>query len=200
MKKLYIFFVILAGALNLAAQHGGNFTMSYSMGFPVSNLKDYNSSTSFRGISLEFNKTIKPNMVDVSLETGWNVFYDREDSKVYTEETASITGVQYRYTNSVPIILGGKWYKTSKNENMKPFLGVGLGTLFTSRSTDFGLYRINTEAWQFCIRPELGFRFDTPGGAGFLIGGKYYGAFDSDDLDAQSYFTINVGVVFPSGN
>ena len=165
----------------------------------MGDLQDYNSSVSFRGISLEFNKSIKQN-VDVGLESGWNVFYDREDAKVYTEETASISGVQYRYTNAVPIILGGKYYFKAGNENLRPDGGVGLGTLFVNRSTDFGLYRISTEAWQFCIRPELGLRFDVPGGAGFILGGKYYAGFETDDLSAQSYFTINIGVVFPSGN
>ena len=198
MKKLYILFIALAGALNLAAQHGSNFTMSYSIGFPMGDLKDYNTSTSFRGINLEFNKHIKEN-IDVGLESGWNVFYDRESAKVYTDETASITGVQYRYTNAVPIILGGKYYFKAGNENLKPYGGVGLGTLFVNRSTDFGLYRISTEAWQFCIRPELGLRFDTPGGAGFILAGKYYAGFETDDLKAQSYLSINIGVVFPSG-
>lgn len=194
MKKIFSLLllpVICSQGINAQS----SFTMSYPIGIPMGDLSDYIGAVSYRGINLEFNRRIKDNL-EVGLETGWNVFYEKQAEKVYTDGTASISGVQFRYTNAVPIIAGAKFIKSISGKPMTPYIGVGLGTLYVDRSTDFGLYRITIDAWQFCIRPELGFIYKAERGVGFFVGGKYYAAFGTDDLDGQSYLTINIGVVF----
>ena len=163
----------------------------------MGDLGDYIDKQSFRGINLEWGKEIKPNLI-ASLETGWNVFYKDVPEQVYTEGTASFSGKQFRYTNSVPIIVGAKWVLKSSN-NLVPYAGLGLGTMYSDRSTDFGLYRISTDAWQFCVRPELGITFKSRNGPAAMLGVKYYSSFNSSDLDGQSFLTVNIGVVFPYG-
>lgn len=195
MKKIFFLLLIVVCTKWVQAQRS-DFIISYPIGFPMSNLKDYTTQTSFRGINFEFNRRIKP-YLDAGIETGWNVFYQREEFKVYNDGTQSISGVQYRYTNAVPILAGVKYYKENSSI-AEPYIGLGIGTLYVDRSTDFGLYRFSTDAWQFCIRPELGVilhaKHDPSIGA--LIGVKYYSAFNSNDLDGQSYLTLNVGIVF----
>ena len=197
MKK--IFFVMLAALCmqGLFAQHHGIFIVSYPVAFPMGDLSDYINKTSFRGINMEWGKEVKDNVI-AEIETGWNVFYNREPDAVYKQGSASISGVQYRYTNSVPILAGAKWVLKSHN-NLVPYAGLALGTMYSDRSTDFGLYRISTDAWQFCVRPELGTTFKSRNGPSLLLGAKYYAAFNSNDLDGQSFFTVNLGVVFPYG-
>jgi hypothetical protein len=197
MKK--IFFVMLAALCmqGLFAQHHGIFIVSYPVAFPMGDLSDYINKTSFRGINMEWGKEVKDNVI-AEIETGWNVFYNREPDAVYKQGSASISGVQYRYTNSVPILAGAKWVLKSHN-NLVPYAGLALGTMYSDRSTDFGLYRISTDAWQFCVRPELGITFKSRNGPSLLLGAKYYAAFNSNDLDGQSFFTVNLGVVFPYG-
>ena len=197
MKK--IFFLLIASFCmhGVFAQSHGVFIISYPIAFPMGDLNDYSSSTSFRGINVEFGKEVRPNLI-AEIETGWNVFYQEVPEQVYTEQTASISGKQFRYTNAVPIIAGAKWVLKSHN-NLIPYAGLGLGTMYADRSTDFGLYRISTDAWQFCIRPELGITFKSRNGPAAMLGVKYYSSFNSSDLDGQSYFTVNIGIVFPYG-
>ena len=142
---------------------------------------------------MEFYWHVKPNL-DAGVEVGWNVFYSKEDKKTYTEGTQSISGVQYRYTNAVPIIAGARWRKTGGKT--EPYVGAGLGTTSVNRSTDFGLYRIYNNTWQFCVRPEAGLIYKTSTYSGLTAGVKYYANFENDDLSAQSYFTVNVGFAF----
>jgi hypothetical protein len=142
---------------------------------------------------MEFYKHVKPNF-DIGLEVGWNVFYAKEDKATYTQESASITGVQYRYINAVPILVGARWRKTGGNIN--PYVGVGLGTSSVNRSTDFGLYRIYTNTWQFCVRPEAGLIYSLGGGTAATLGVKYYVNFENDELPAQPYLSINLGFIF----
>lgn len=194
MKKIFILLIVVFGSKAVWAQ-GGNFVISYPISFPMGDLKDYIGATSFRGISLEFNKRAKPNL-DIGLEASWHVFYERVAEKPYVLESATITGTQYRYTNAVPLLAAAKWLKTTGSGKAMPYAGLGIGTTYIERATDFGLYRLTNDAWQFCLRPELGVQVKAGYGASFMLGVKYYANFAGGDLDAQSYLSINIGFVF----
>jgi hypothetical protein len=192
MKRIITFTLLVLGIAGANAQ--SNFMISYPIAFPTGDLHTYTSNTSFRGISMEFNKATSP-MTTAGLEVGWNVFYQHVDKKAYTDGTITITGVQYRYTNSVPIIVGAKHYLGEKKKSGgQPYVGLGLGTVYSDRSTDFGLYRISTDAWQFCIRPELGWEFPIGHAESLFIGGKYFWSFNTSALDGQSFITLNIGL------
>jgi hypothetical protein len=187
MKSIITLLLATISLTSVHAQRGFNFTVAYPVSFPVGNMSDYISQTSFRGITMEFNHFQTPNL-NLGIETGWNVFYERVDNEVFTDKTASISGVQFRYTNAVPM----------NNNNLKPYIGAGLGTLYIDKYTDFGLYRIVDDAWQFCIRPEIGIAYGMGNGSALTLGGKYYAGFEADDLEAQNYFSISLGIIFGS--
>jgi opacity protein-like surface antigen len=191
MKKILLAVSVALISQVAMAQHNA-FVMSYPIAFPMGNLHDYIGQTSFRGFNMEFNRRQKPNL-EFGLETGWQTFYQREESKAYTSGTATISGIQYRYTNIAPILASVKFYKVSGKT--EPYLGLGLGVMYVNRSTDFGLYRISTEVWPFTLRPEAGVLFHFQPGVSGLLGVKYYAAFNTDDLDGQSFLSINIGVV-----
>ncbi len=192
MKKILLLFLIVISIQAVYGQKGYS-TVAYSIGFSTGDFNEYVDQVSYRGVNMEFYWHVKPNL-DAGVEVGWNVFYSKEDKKTYTEGTQSITGVQYRYTNAVPIIAGARWRKTGGKT--EPYVGAGLGTTSVNRSTDFGLYRIYNNTWQFCVRPEAGLIYKTSTYSGLTAGVKYYANFENDDLSAQSYFTVNVGFAF----
>lgn len=192
MKKIFILFLALVSIQAIYGQKGYS-VVNYSVGFSTGDFNEYVDQISYRGINLEFMWNVKPNL-DAGLEVGWNVFYAKEDKKVYTEGTESISGVQYRYTNAVPIIAGARWRKTGGKT--QPYVGAGVGTTSVNRSTDFGLYRIYNNTWQFCVRPEAGLIYKMSETSGLNAGVKYYMNFENDDMAAQPYFTVNVGFAF----
>lgn len=194
MKKLFLFLLTGIYIHSTFAQHS-SFTIAYPIAFPMSDLNNYISKTSFRGISFEYYRHVKQN-VAVGLESGWQVFYQKENLKTYTEGTLSVSGVQYRYTNAVPIIVGGRYYKPESNGNIVPFAGLGLGVLYVERATDFGVYRITRDAWQFCVKPELGVLFKVHEGMDIMLAARYYAAFNANDLNGQPYLSLNIGFVF----
>jgi opacity protein-like surface antigen len=194
MKKIFPFLLLIIGAPQLFAQHGSSFGLTYSISFPMGDLHDYISKTSFRGIEMEYNYHLKRTM-SLGIATGWNTFYERVEQKTYTDGTASITGVQYRYTNTVPILLTGRYIKAGSGK-AEPFLGVGIGTLYADRATDFGLYRISRDAWQFCVAPELGVILKSDRGVAGLISARYYSAFDASNLSGQPYISLNIGFLW----
>lgn len=192
MKKIILFCVAIM-SLGAVYGQGGYGAMTYSVGLPMGDLKTYVDQTSFRGTNLELFWHLKKN-VDLGGEIGWNVFYKKEEQKTYTEGTRSITGIQYRYTNAVPMIFGARWRKVGGKT--QPYFGAGIGTTYINRATDFGMYRITNNTWQFCARPELGLIYKLNEGSAATIGVKYYSNFKTNDLDAQSYLAVNVGFLW----
>jgi hypothetical protein len=194
MKKYFLSIIALFVASIVYGQvHKWSYNITYPIAFPTGDLNDYAGSTSFRGVSFEANAHLNEKY-SVGIEAGWNTFYERVDSKTYTSGTASISGVQYRYSNQMPILFGGKMY-FGGSATTKFNGGLGLGTMYVNRSTDFGLYRITNETWQFCLRPEIGMAYKIRPGLAGVVGLKYYAAFNTSDLDGQSYWTINIGVM-----
>lgn len=195
MKKIYysLFLLLMAAGV---AQAQDNFAFTYSMGFGVGDLSNFISQPSFRGANIEFRKAVQPN-IGVGLTVGWNVFYESLDKDTYTYNNSSLTGKQYRYSNHVPMLLSTDYY-FKPGEKFNPFVGLGIGTIYTRRNTDMNLYTVKQEAWNFALQPGVGFQYMLSDGAALLIAGRFNQGFKAgnDLTSAQSYFTLNVGFAF----
>ena len=194
MKKIF-FALLLTGVIattQVKAQES-MYSIQYSMGFAAGDLKEFNEAASFRGMSFEYRYMMKPNM-GVGLETGYNLFYDRMDYATYTQGTESLSGIQYRYTHAVPVLAAFDYY-LKPDTQVNPFIGLGVGTLYTYRDLDMGMFTMESDVWQFALRPQVGALISTPA-ADVIIGAKYFSGFKANDTEGQSYFTINVGLVF----
>lgn len=87
-------------------------------------------------------------------------------------------------------------YYLSPGETFNPFVGLGLGTMYSRRNTDMSTYTLEEEAWHFVLRPEAGFIYEVSPDVGLSATAKYYIGFEAGDLPTQSYITLNFGVVF----
>ena len=194
MKKIFLiaslalFGAGLAGAQSL-------FTTSYSIGFGTGDLSDFIGQPSFRGFNMDYRNMVTPN-VGVGFTAGWNVFYEEMDYDSYTYENLTISGKQYRYSNHIPMYASVSYF-LKPGETLNPFVGIGLGTMYTRRNTDMNLYTLEQEAWHFAVQPEIGFYYQANDGGGVTVSGKFNQGFKAGDLSsAQSFFTLNFGFTF----
>jgi outer membrane protein len=192
MKKL-IYILLFSMFSTAAFSQGGIFAMEYSMGFATGNLHDYINQASFRGFTMDYRKLAQPN-IGIGFDLSWNAFYEKMPYDTYTKGTVSLSGKQYRYSNHFPMLLAADYF-LKPDQELNPFVGLGIGTMYTLRNTDMNLYTLEQDAWQFSLRPELGIIIEPTPGVGFMLCGKYYYGFKGGDLDAQGFFTINVGLV-----
>ncbi len=79
---------------------------------------------------------------------------------------------------------------------LKPYIGLGIGTLYSERSTDMNLYRLKQNPWHFAIKPEVGLLYEMSYDVSFKIAAKYYNGFQAGDLTTQGYFSISGGFAF----
>lgn len=169
-------------------------SVQYVMSIPTAKLSNYISNASFGGVAIDYRKRFTPR-ISAGFDIGFNLFSKKENYATYTDGTSSISGTQYRYSQSYPIHVTGAYYFNA-DRPISFFAGFGIGTVYTNRNTDFGLYEISNEAWQFSLKPEAGFvtRFNADMGLKTVL--KYHSNFKSSDLDGQSYISLGVGVVF----
>lgn len=194
MKKIFyiLLLIVLISVTEIKAQDGF-FSLQYSIGLGSGNVKDYINQPSFRGIGMEYRYFLQSNL-SMGIESGYNLFYDRMDYATYTVATESITGVQYRYLHAVPI-LGEIDYYLKPDTKLNPFVGLGVGTIYTHKNIDMGMFTIEDDSWQFALRPQVGFLIST-NSLDFIVGAKYFTGFKTDNAEAHSYFTLNFGLIF----
>jgi opacity protein-like surface antigen len=196
MRHLVILIVFAQVLTARQAFSQSTFTTQYAINFPLGNTADYIGATSFRGISLDYRYNIQPNIA-IGIGTGWYTFYEKKDYGTYNNDDGSlaISGLQYRYINSAPLLIVGDYY-FSPEEKFSPFVGLGIGVTYNKIKTQMSQYYVDTDSWQFSLAPEVGVRLGATTGVWGVVSARYNGNFKTSELDAQSYLTLNVGVMF----
>ncbi len=140
MRLITILIIFLLALATRQAFSQSTFTVQYAINFPLGNTADYIGATSFRGISLDYRYHIQPNIA-IGIGTGWYTFYEQKDYGTYDNDDGSlaISGVQYRYINSAPILLVGGLLFFSGRKNLT-ICWIGYrGNLQRSRNSDVAI-------------------------------------------------------------
>jgi hypothetical protein len=192
MKKVTIIF--LMAFLPFASNAQKVIALNYSMGVPASDLKSFISEVSFRGVEFSYLTFVDSN-ISVGASAAWNVFYERRANDQFNYNTITVTGTQYRYTNSLPVYAIANYHFNTKKQTTF-YAGLGVGTIYTDRDVDFGIYNYSVDAWQFAVAPQLGFAHKINVNTNLHFGARYNLAFDSSELDGQSFLSMNVGLAW----
>jgi outer membrane protein len=196
MKKIIalVIFCSLLSVTSVFSQQGGHVSIQYDMSFGTGDLGDYISDGSFRGASFQYRYAVTDNIL-LGFDAGWNVFYEKKDYDSYTKGTQTLSGIQYRYQNEVPLLVSFD-YLIMADGAVQPYIGLGIGTMYTERITDMGIWMIEENPWHFALKPEVGLMYEFSSGTAFKLGAKYYYGLKAGDLDNQGYFTVSAGFAF----
>lgn len=159
MKKLLLIAIVLFGLSPLVKAQLLN--LNYQISVPLGDIKDFTDKASFRGMDLEYHKFINDRF-SMGLAVGWNVFYEHRNHATGNfqfkgnDNIYTMTGNQYRYINTVPIMAMGRYYFTDNSTAVRPFVGLGIGTRWTEKRLEVGQYASTLSRWQFSFAPEVG--------------------------------------------
>lgn len=170
------------------------FMLEYPVSFPTGELKEYTDKVNWRGISFGYRKMANEN-VAVGFDMSTYLFFEKKDKDTYTFETTSITGVQYRHNYSLPISVQVD-YVLAPGADIRPYLGMGIGTIYVDRRTDFGIYQFRQDTWQFLLQPEAGISFYLSEGTALSISGNYFAGFDNQEMEGQTFLAGNIGFIW----
>lgn len=187
----------LAAALVLAlvtdapasAQNRWFYAAGYQMSLPLSNTKDFTDKNSWRGVSFDARREIRPGLT-AGLALGWQVF-DEETERVVSFGDVDASGYQNRYINSFPVMLNVHKY-FGEPGGMHPYIGLNAGTYIMEHRLDIGLVSLKETNWHLGFAPELGFAFPLEGNSHLVVSGRYNYAFSAGSVDDQSYVGVNV--------
>jgi outer membrane protein W len=170
------------------------FGVNYVIGLPMGNTSDFIKDPSYRGASFEYTY-IPDDHFGIHFEGGWNYFSQKIEKGTYEYKTLAITGTQYRYVESVPLFIGINYFALPEAV-VKPYVAFGAGMMYLEQRNDVGLYSIYSHSWQFGIKPELGVAMNLSDNVFLKLSAKYYQSFKTDNLDAQAYMGLNMGLAF----
>ena len=201
MKKIFIIIAVFVSTASFAQQSFWSF--NYHMSFGLGEQADYIADASFRGWGVDGRAFLTQN-ISVGGSFSWEVFDQiyrdlppRQLNDVADNVSASITGVEYRFINTLPIMANAHYY-LGQDGALRPYFGLGLGTAYTEQRTDIGLISITAKGWGFAVQPEVGVMIPFGlTGVGANVSGKFrYTTKGGDTTVPVSFFTLGVGLGF----
>ena len=188
MKKITIIAAIFLSALAARGQDV-IWKMAYEVAFPFSATKEFADQTSWRGLSLDFDRFLNDNMA-VGLGLSWNVFLEKEPDRYFEYNDMLIHGTQVRYVNNIPILARFSWYQPTGD--FDTYFTAGVGTVWQETRREIGLWAFQDNYWQFALSPEAGIIF--PIGRTYLTAKvKYMHGFQTSSAPTLSYLGLGVG-------
>jgi len=195
MKKTIFFILVIGLAMpGIVKAQSGYTSVQYQIGFGIGDLGDYIEKASFRGMVIDYQRNLTTS-ISVGMEFAWSTFYEKKEYDTYTDGQYSLSGIQYRYSNMFPMLACVE-YSLMPDGGVRPYVNLGIGTMYTMRETDMGIWMLEEKAWQFGLKPELGVIYDVSINASVKLEGKYYMGMGGSELENQSFFAISAGMVF----
>src|SRR3954447_16829299 len=111
------------GALPASAQWWT--AVSYQPAQPLANTQEFTDGFGWRGIGIDFKKQMN-DKVALGLSFGWQVF-DQETDQVVSAFGVDISGDQFRYVNSFPILANVSYFLGNPG-NIRPYFAANVGT------------------------------------------------------------------------
>jgi len=189
--------ICLLASIQSTAQEGSSYTtLSYSPSLALGESADFVEGMQWRGINFSYHYFVSDE-ASIGFTSGWNVFRTETDGNVTRtleqgNNIVTLTGKQFRYVNTVPILASARYHWGDKN-GLRVFGGLSAGLYYVDRRVEMGLFASDNETGQFGIAPTAGILFPSYGNAGFHIECQYNNAFESRNGDSFSYLDFNVG-------
>jgi len=199
MKNIYLTGLLLIGFIISANAQTAFWSINWDISKGSGDTGDYIENTNFRGVSFDGRYFINDN-VTIGGFVSWNALDDKVSDQAPFEfsgdgTTGHISGTQVRYLNIFPVLINAHYYFDTGG--IKPYMGIGLGSVYTEQRTDFGLNSFYSDSWAFGAQPEVGvfvpFGYS---GTGLNLALRYLYGSSAGDLDSLSMFTLAIGISF----
>ena len=197
MKKIIFILFSLVLTMNVFGQEVMS-GLTYNMGTTVGETRDFVEDYSWRGFGFEV-RNFRSDNFSVGGSFSWNLF-DQKTSEVIELENGAASGTQIRYLNAFPLFLNAHYYFGDGSSQLRPYLGLNVGTYYMIQRLEIGIFALESDAWHFGMAPELGFMITGMSGSSFFANVRYNYAFEAGDYVGGgkdwAYLGFNVGVAF----
>jgi hypothetical protein len=195
MKFVYLFLFFICTLTRDGRSQHSTFSTQYTINFPLAPTKSFIGTPSFRGFTLDYR--YHSNETAFGLSTGWYVFYEEKDAESYTTSNGgTFWGKQFRYINSVPILLTASYTFTQPEKLFAPFFTLGFGTTYNRVEIDMNQYKSEDDTWHFTLAPEVGVELSVDMDLSARVSARYNNNFAGSDVGRQAYLGLNVALTY----
>jgi hypothetical protein len=197
LMALSVLVIVAGGAAQ--AQYNNMTSLSYNFMLPTGSTKDFLSEVGWRGLTFEARRFVG-RQFSVGLNFGWHVFSEKTTDPIEITN-GTISGTQIREMNTFPLMATAHYYFSKDREEIRPYLGTGVGMTYIDERWNLGVYSLNSYNWHFTLAPEIGAIIPL-GDVDGIIGVTYMYGFDSGSTawgaedNAQQYIVFKLGLVW----
>ena len=192
MKKIVFIISIFLSTVTLSAQDFIGASWDISTG--LSDTYSYIKGTSLRGITFLDIRSFLRSDISVGGSLGLNTF-NKSLSGSFRDGSATITGKQLRYINSLPLMANFHYYIDDDKQDVTVYAGTGIGTYIVEQRTDMGLYTAGSGfKWHFGFQPQVGVLIPVLNKFHMNLAFKYHHAFRRSDRDGVNYVSVSLGI------
>ena len=191
MKKYIIALSVLFLALTANAQEV-IWKLTYDVGIPFSDTKEFTDQASWRGLTLDFDRFIGDNLA-LGMGFSWSTFVEKESDSYYELEKLLLHGTQVRYNNNIPLTARIAYYKPLNTFEI--FGSLGAGTVWQETRREIGTFAFVGSYWQFALVPEVGVLIPA-GNTDVTARVRYVSGFKTDNAPALSYLSFGLGIAW----
>ena len=197
MKKVYIIIFVMLISMSVFAQNSIT-ALTYTISVPTEDTQKFIENESYLGISFDA-KTYIMDWMTVGGYVGWHVLYGQTD-EVLEIEKGHVSGNQYRYINSFPIMLNSHIYLGGV-DCFRPYFGINVGGYYVWERFEMGLIVLEDKKMRWGLAPEVGFTVPI-GDVHLQLGMKYNIAIKPSESNIfndpmhTSYVTFHIGFAY----
>jgi hypothetical protein len=204
MKHILLTVLLLVVMTGIASAQVSNtlFGITWNVGIPMGNTKDFIDKVSYSGVSFEGRSWLNKDFA-VGGMFGWSIFdlVSREPIQIdQPNYGGTISGTQERWINTLPIMVSG-FYHFGRGD-IVPYVGANVGTYYIVETFGIGTVAWESRNWHFGVAPEAGIMIGLSRTTYLMLTARYNYAFDSGENiaggedNAQSWVNLNVGLGF----
>lgn len=191
INKYFIIIVLALATLVAKGQDRTILIVNFVPSLSLGETADFTNGFSPRGLDFEANKFLMEDL-SVGFVVSWVIFREKISGETFEYEDLTITGTQFRYTNTTPLNVNVKKYFAM--EEASPYFGIGIGTMYAKQTNEIGVFSLSDDKWLFNVAPEIGLLYDFNRNNVVSFKLKYNYSPKADDFPSMSYLSFGIGL------
>ena len=175
------------------------FRLSYQIGVPMGETRDFIDASAFKGMSFEYYHEVGREDLFLGVEAGWNFFHKTYDRETYDFDVGAVTIKQWRYKHVIPVTMN-LLYEFADVGNVHFYGKYGLGVYWVNDEVWAGFLEVDSDKALFGMVPGIGFTVEPSDFVGFNVAAEYQfivnGQARLNDRTHAQYWNFKVGINF----
>lgn len=175
---------------NMTNEH--QFVLNWEISVPYN--EPFLTKTGLSGLRLDYKYFLEENFA-LGASVGWNSHNQYVNKQLYQEPDGSsaVYTDMVRHIYNVPIALNGYYF--FYRQNIKPYVGLGLGTQYSEQTSYFNIYGIRDSNWGFLVKPEVGLQAEINSHFGLASYVSYnYATNKNNSFNLNELKSLNIGI------